>query len=95
MILGPTFDGGYYILGVDNHYPDIFDGIEWDSGFVFKQLKDRLVATGMPWQELEISYDIDRSEELEQLYFDIDNLRLAGQDDICHHTEKCLLNLRR
>ncbi len=94
-VLGPTFDGGFYLLGLDGHYPEIVNGINWSPGIVYRQISEKLEARKMPWQELEISYDIDRPEELEQLYCDIDNLRLAGQDEICRHTEKCLANLKK
>mgnify|MGYP000548000493 CR=1 FL=1 len=62
---------------------------------VYKETVERLNQSGLSWQELEISYDVDSPEELEQLYFDIDNLRLAGENDIAYHTEKCLANLRK
>jgi uncharacterized protein len=94
-VLGPTFDGGFYLLGLDGHYPELVDGIDWKPGSVYRQIRDKLDAGGMAWQELEISYDIDRPEELEQLYCDLDNLRLAGRDDMGYHTEKCLVNLKK
>jgi hypothetical protein len=94
-VVGPTFSGRYYLLGSDNHYPALFNGIEWSSRTVYKETVKRLNQNGLGWQELEISYDVDSPEELEQLYFDIDNFRLAGENDIAYHTEKCLVNLRR
>jgi uncharacterized protein len=95
VVMGPTFDGGYYILGTDGHYPSLFAGINWTAGDIYRQLSDKICSSGMTWQELEISYDVDRPEELDQLYFDIDTLRLTGIDDICCHTEKCLANLKK
>jgi uncharacterized protein len=95
VVVGPTFDGGYYILGMDGHYPELFDGIDWDVGTVYRQITEKLCANGFSWLELELSYDVDRPEELEQLYFDIENLRLTGKDDICFHTEKYLANLKK
>jgi glycosyltransferase A (GT-A) superfamily protein (DUF2064 family) len=94
-VLGPTFDGGFYILGFSDCIPGIFDNINWVPGKVYRELKTRFEAGGFPWQELELSYDIDRPEELEQLYDDIDTLRLTGINDLGYHTEKCLENLKK
>lgn len=94
-VVGPTFSGRYYLIGSDGHYPALFNGIDWSSQTVYKETVERLSQSGLNWQELEISYDVDSPEELEQLYLDIDNLRLAGENDIAYHTEKCLENLRK
>ncbi len=94
-VIGPTFDGGFYMMGLRQHCPDLFMEIEWGSSSVYKSTVDRIDDHNLAWQELEISYDIDSPEELEQLYLDIDNLRLSGDDFICFHTEKCLANLSK
>lgn len=94
-VVGPTFSGRYYLIGSDSHYPALFDGIDWSSQSVYKETVERLNRSGLCWQELEISYDVNSPLELEQLYFDIDNLRLAGENDIAYHTERCLANLRK
>ena len=94
-VLGPTFDGGFYLLGFDGHYPELVNKIDWKPGNVYRQIKERLDAQGLAWQELELSYDIDRPEELKQLYCDLDILRLAGRDDVGCHTEKYLVNLKK
>jgi glycosyltransferase A (GT-A) superfamily protein (DUF2064 family) len=94
-VIGPTFDGGFYLLGLSEPYPSLFEGIDWNADTPYRQFVEKLNSDASNWQELELSYDVDRPEELEQLYFDIDNLRLAGKDDICCHTEKYLANLRK
>jgi uncharacterized protein len=95
VVLGPTFNGGFYLLGLDGHYPAMFDKIDWKPGTIYRQLRENLDRIKMPWQELEITYEIDYPEELEQLYCDIDILRLAGNNEIGYHTEKCLANLKK
>jgi len=94
VVIGPTFDGAYYLLGFSDGCPPLFREIDWNASNLYRRMVGELDARGVNWQELELSYDIDRPEELRQLYFDIDNLRLAGKDRICCHTEKCLANLR-
>jgi rSAM/selenodomain-associated transferase 1 len=93
VVLGPTFDGGYYMIGMRNPYPEIFDGIRWGSPNVYKETACILDRKNIEWQELELSYDIDTIENLEQLYLEIDTLRLTGENTICYHTEQCLKSL--
>ncbi len=93
VVLGPTFDGGYYLVGLSEPCPEIFNGINWGTPNVYRETTDILERTNIEWQELEISYDVDSSEDLELLYFEIDNLRLAGNETTCFHTEKCLRSL--
>jgi len=93
VIVGPTFDGRYYLIGIAGHFPEMFEGIDWSASSVYRETVSRLSKNGLEWQELELSYDVDGPEELEQLYSDIDNLRLAGENNIAYHTEKCLQNL--
>lgn len=95
VVIGPTFDGGFYLIGLSGIIPDFFEGISWSTSAAYRETAARLSQNGIRWQELEISYDVDGPEELEQLYLDIDNLRLAGENGIACHTEKCLQNLEK
>jgi rSAM/selenodomain-associated transferase 1 len=93
VILGPTFDGGYYLIGMKKHYPELFTNISWGEPVIYRETIENINKLNLSWQELELSYDVDNTDDLEQLYFDIDNHRLAGDDIICAHTEKCLRDL--
>ncbi len=95
VVVGPTFDGRHYLLGVNNHLPRFFAGIDWSSPRTYSETVSRLAGDGLKWQELELSYDVDGPAELEQLYFDIDNLRLTGENEIAYHSERCLQNLEK
>lgn len=37
IVLGPTVDGGYYLIGLNQIVPSIFDGITWSTGAVLEQ----------------------------------------------------------
>lgn len=93
VVMGPTFNGGYYIIGLKNSHPEIFNGINWGSANVYRETAGILEKNGVDWQEMELSYDVDTPENLEQLYMEIDTLRLTGENRICYHTERCLKNL--
>jgi len=40
--LGPAEDGGYYLLGLSNHIPEIFHEIQWSTGRVLNQTLERI-----------------------------------------------------
>ncbi len=31
VVIGPSRDGGYYLLGMSNFYPDLFEGKKWST----------------------------------------------------------------
>ena len=35
FVVGPTFDGGYYLLGMNSYEPSVFEDIEWSTETVF------------------------------------------------------------
>ena len=37
LVIGPTFDGGYYLLGMKSMHSDLFEDIEWSTDRVFKK----------------------------------------------------------
>lgn len=37
VVLGPANDGGYYLLGTNNHYPCFFENIDWSTEKVLQQ----------------------------------------------------------
>ena len=94
-VLGPTFDGGFYLIGLSCFFHGLFENITWGDGSTYRQISERLDSQKFKWQEMEISYDVDGPDELEQLYYDIETLRLTGKNNICRHTEKCLSNLKQ
>jgi len=36
-VIGPTIDGGYYLIGLNRYVPSIFRGIEWSTDRVYRQ----------------------------------------------------------
>jgi hypothetical protein len=67
VVLGPTSDGGYYLVGASRVVPDIFDGISWSTENVWTQTTERLTAADVAFHELPMWYDIDDRESLARL----------------------------
>ncbi|MCB1705320.1 MAG: TIGR04282 family arsenosugar biosynthesis glycosyltransferase [Halioglobus sp.] len=64
VVLGPAADGGYVLIGATAIRPDIFEGVTWGSGEVYRQTTAALSRAGMRWAALPVLRDIDRPEDL-------------------------------
>jgi rSAM/selenodomain-associated transferase 1 len=64
VVLGPTEDGGYHLIGLTSVFSKIFKGIAWGKNKVLKQtLKECRLLHIKPFL-LEKSYDIDTIRDL-------------------------------
>ncbi len=59
VVLGPSKDGGYYLIGLTKIINKIFDGIQWSTKQVLTQTLDNLMAIDQSYQLLETLRDID------------------------------------
>jgi rSAM/selenodomain-associated transferase 1 len=67
VVLGPSEDGGYYLVGLRRPSPDLFRDIAWSTARVMPQTLDRAVALGLSVALLPSWYDIDTGADLERL----------------------------
>ena len=58
-VIGPASDGGYWLLGLPQHSPTIFEDIAWSSDSVFTSTLNRLETFDVTPHQLEILEDID------------------------------------
>lgn len=72
IVLGPCEDGGYYLVGLSQHVPEIFKDIPWSTSEVTKITKERAIAKGKNIFLLEKWYDVDTKEDLIRLKNDLD-----------------------
>jgi glycosyltransferase A (GT-A) superfamily protein (DUF2064 family) len=63
-VIGPSFDGGYYLIALKRNYPDIFKGIRWSTRYVFKETLERLKKRGLTYRLLDKKRDIDTEQDL-------------------------------
>lgn len=64
VVIGPSDDGGYYLLGANELYPALFDGMTYGHDAVFEQT---LARTEAPVSILPAWYDVDTPEALRRL----------------------------
>ncbi|HEX2094514.1 MAG TPA: TIGR04282 family arsenosugar biosynthesis glycosyltransferase [Longimicrobiaceae bacterium] len=63
-VLGPAWDGGYYLLGLRAPVPGVFEGIPWSTERVLARTLERLRAAGVEPALLEPLRDVDRAADL-------------------------------
>lgn len=57
--LGPTMDGGYYLLGMKKLEPFVFRDVEWSTATVLAQTLEKIEATGKVYSLLPMLADVD------------------------------------
>lgn len=67
VVLGPSADGGYYLIGMRRMIPAIFADIAWSSADVLTQTIHKLDNLGLKHELLSEWYDIDTAKDLERL----------------------------
>jgi hypothetical protein len=71
VVLGPTHDGGYYLVGARSAVPPIFEQIDWSTPAVWSQTTRRLADRGIEYGELPTWYDVDDLNDLQRLNKDL------------------------
>lgn len=74
VAIGPTDDGGYYLLGARDAAPPVFAGIAWGTGDVYGETRARLAAAQRSFDELPSWYDVDLRADLDRLTLEIAQL---------------------
>jgi len=64
VVVGPSTDGGYVLLGARAITPDIFQGIPWGTDQVYAKTRVALARAELDWVELPWLTDIDSPEDL-------------------------------
>jgi len=67
VVLGPSTDGGYYLIGMKRLHAGLFEDIAWSTEQVLAQTLMRAKALGIPVVELPTWYDVDDAEALQVL----------------------------
>jgi hypothetical protein len=80
IVLGPSTDGGYYLVGCRRAVPPIFAGIDWSTPAVLEQTIERLRDTGLSLALLPPWYDVDTPEDWNLLRAHLLALHRAGMD---------------
>jgi len=64
VAMGPTEDGGYYLLALRQPRPELFAGIAWSTPSVASDTRARAAAAGLLVHELPVLRDVDTLEDV-------------------------------
>ena len=67
VVLGPTEDGGYYLIGVRATHRALFDGVPWSTSVVLEVTLRQAAAAGLKAVCLPAWFDVDTPEDLRRL----------------------------
>ena len=67
VVLGPTFDGGYYLVGMSQRYYDVFSDITYSTESVFDQTLLKMKQDDITFSLLPPLQDIDEHPQLVDL----------------------------
>ncbi len=67
LVLGPAFDGGYYLIGLRRSAPELFTEIPWSTERVFERTKEKAVTLGLKTGFIPSWRDVDTIDDLQAL----------------------------
>jgi rSAM/selenodomain-associated transferase 1 len=70
FVLGPTEDGGYYLVAMSQVRRELFSNVIWSTADVLDKTRQNALRAGIPLVELEQGYDIDHVTDFEQALAD-------------------------
>ena len=79
-VLGPSSDGGYYLLGLKTAHRGLFEDIAWSTERVAAQTLERARDIGLDVHMLPVWYDVDDIEGLHRLAGEVYRPRSAESD---------------
>ena len=91
VVLGPTEDGGYYLVGLRRSHPKLFERMPWSTSRVLPETRRRSEQSGLTVAYTDSWYDVDTPADLTRLIESLAHL----QDGLAQQTRQFLQGLRR
>ncbi len=64
VVIGPALDGGYYLLGMNRLYPELFSNKRWSTEHVFADTLQDILSLELSYALLPRLSDVDYIEDL-------------------------------
>ena len=91
VVLGPSDDGGYYLIGFNKLHSELFERIDWSTDVVLDQTIRRAREIGLDVKLLPSGYDVDDAGSLHRLCNEL--LADTPSTSIAPYTRRFLSNL--
>jgi uncharacterized protein len=89
VAIGPTEDGGYYLLALRQPRPELFADMKWSTPSVAAETRARAAAAGLVVHELPVLRDVDTIEDV-RLEWPALRALLAGRPRLRESIEEAL-----
>lgn len=73
-VIGPSTDGGYYLLGMDSMYGELFEDITWSTDHVFENTIQIIEDRNLSCRRLQSLNDVDTIDDWQQVKSQFPNL---------------------
>lgn len=90
IILGPTIEGGCYLVGLRSDCPQAAGLLSIGSDTSYRDSTEALARNKLSWQEIDLSYDVSHQEDIEFIVREINHARFTGDEDIGRCAEAVL-----
>lgn len=67
VVIGPSADGGYYLLGARRLYSTLFENITWSTATVFAETLAQAQRAELRVAQVPAWYDVDAKDDLQKL----------------------------
>lgn len=81
IVISPTYDGGYYLIGMKEETEEIFN-IKYSTSSVFQETVKKIVSLGKSYGKGNIQLDIDDKDDFLKLY----KILKENEDIPCYNT---------
>ena len=81
LVLGPSIDGGYYLIAMRGKVFEVFSGVDWGTDKVLYETLQRVKEGSFSFDLLPVWYDVDLPEDLRFLKTHLLLITQAGLSD--------------
>jgi rSAM/selenodomain-associated transferase 1 len=92
VVIGPAFDGGYYLIGGGPKTIPLFEAIPWSTARVLETTVERVRAASATLALLPPWYDVDRLDDWAMLRGHVLAMRQAGIDPGVPRVERLMVD---
>ncbi len=66
VVIGPSRDGGYYLLGMTRYLPNLFENKKWSHDTVYQHTVNQMRSHSISFEVLPVLNDIDMESDLHE-----------------------------
>ena len=78
IVLGPSTDGGYYLIGMAGKVVEVFKDVAWGTEKVLSETLEHLEQNGASLELLPVWYDVDSPDDLKFFKTHLELIEQAG-----------------